>query len=144
MNSEGYPTRGQSLWLNRLPALPNQRTAIPVKGISLPQGVAEMDFSGSPVYSKKIKKMAATGRSLKSILCCLQISEAQETARELWPVYRESLGLDGYVTVEPASTEENDTIAIIREAFYTWRKMGRANAMISLPALHSMSLRSKG
>jgi transaldolase len=120
MNRKAYSFLGDAIWVDPLP-LTTAR-------------IDEETLSGCSQYTKKIKRMSATGRSLKSMLRYLQVSDGQRAARELWPVYKESLGRDGYVTVEAAPMVNSDTAAIVREACYIWRRLGSPNAMISLPA----------
>ena len=111
-----------------------RRTESHVKDISYHGGVDEEKLSKGAEYAKKIKRMSATGRSLKSMLRYLRVSDGQRAAKEFWPVYKESLGLDGYVIVETAPMVNSNTAAIFREACYTWRRLGSPNAMLSLPA----------
>lgn len=105
-----------------------------VVDINFPDDIDEKVVAGCPVYMKKIKKMCATGRSLKSIFRSLQIHEAQGLARKLGPIYRQSLGVDGYVIFELSNTPGASTGTITREAFYTWRRLASPNTMINIPA----------
>jgi transaldolase len=134
MNEEAYSFLGDTILIDPLPLTLPRGTASLIKDISYRRGVDEATLSGCSEYAKKIKRMSATGRSLKSMLRYLQVNDGQRAARELWPVYKESLGLDGYVIVEMAPMVNSSTVSIFREACYTWRRLGSANVMLSLPA----------
>jgi len=64
----------------------------------------------------------------------LAIADIREAADILRPVYQETRGRDGYVSLEVSPYLANDTKATIDEARRLWKAVARENVMIKVPA----------
>lgn len=64
----------------------------------------------------------------------LAVEDIQEAAVFLLPVYEASERRDGYVSMEPSPYLAHDTQATVDEATRLWKRVGRENLMIKVPA----------
>jgi transaldolase len=63
----------------------------------------------------------------------LAVRDIQDAADVLLPVYRDTAGVDGYVSLEVAPDVASDTHASIEEGRRLWREVNRPNLMIKIP-----------
>jgi transaldolase len=64
----------------------------------------------------------------------LIVEDIQSAADVLRPVYSNSDGLDGFVSLEVSPGSAHDTAATIAEARHLWQVVARPNVMIKVPA----------
>ena len=64
----------------------------------------------------------------------MAIEDIRDAADVLRPVYEQTLGRDGYISLEGSPYLANDTDATIAEALRLWAGVGRANLMMKVPA----------
>src|SRR6266566_9287591 len=64
----------------------------------------------------------------------LAIHDIQEAADALSPVYEQTQGRDGYISIEVSPYLAMQTDATIEEARRLWRSIGRRNLMVKVPA----------
>src|SRR5688572_20510940 len=64
----------------------------------------------------------------------LVVEDIQSAADVLAPLYHDSTGLDGFVSLEVSPGSAHDTEATIAEALHLWRVVARPNVMIKVPA----------
>jgi transaldolase len=64
----------------------------------------------------------------------LVVEDIQSAADMFQPVYRDSAGLDGFVSLEVSPGAAHDTDATIAEARHLWKVVARPNVMIKVPA----------
>lgn len=80
-----------------------------------------------------IKKSPA-GVSDEEIYKMIAIEAVQQVADVFLPVYRQTAGQDGYISIEVSPLLAHDTEATIREARELFKKVDRRNVMIKIPA----------
>jgi transaldolase/glucose-6-phosphate isomerase len=64
----------------------------------------------------------------------IAVQSVQELADVFLPVYEETSGRDGFVSIEVSPLLAYDTEATIREARELWELVGRKNVMVKVPA----------
>ena len=81
-------------------------------------------------------KVCELGKSLndEQIYQTLAIEAVQEVADVFLPVYRRTLGYDGYVSIEVSPLLAYDTEHTLNEARELFQKVNRPNVMIKIPA----------
>ena len=131
---------GQSVWLDNI-----KRSLIAggglqelidqgVVGITSNPSIFENAIAGSGDYDDSIADLAAAGKSPMEIYEALAIEDIANAADLLVPVYEETDGLDGYVSLEVDPTLAHDTAETRAEARRLFAEVGRPNVMIKVPA----------
>ena len=131
---------GQSVWydnLNRQLAVSGELRRMAAEdnvtgGTSNPS-IFEKAVSGSDVYNEDIRRLADSGRDVDAIFDELTVTDIQQCADILRPVYDATGGADGYVSLEVPPDLAYDTAATTREAKRLFATLDRPNAMIKIP-----------
>jgi transaldolase len=92
--------------------------------------------SGSE-YDVDIAKLSSDGAARDDILLRLMIDDVRSAADELAPVYDESRGQHGYVSLEVLPELAEDADATVAMAVDLFRQVDRPNALIKVPATRS-------
>jgi transaldolase/glucose-6-phosphate isomerase len=134
---------GQSIWLDyiRRSLITGGELARMVDkdgltGVTSNPTIFEKAISGSSDYDEAIKEQLkkdphTVARSLYEELI---VGDIQMAADVLRPVYDETQGKDGYVSLELSPNLAYDTESSIKEARYFWKLVDRANVMLKVPA----------
>lgn len=132
---------GQSIWMDFL-----RRSAIDsgelkqlidqdgVSGVTSNPSIFEKAIAGSHDYDEAVLTLARQGKSVQEIYEALTVEDIQRTANLFRPVYDRLDGKDGFVSLEVSPTLAGDTAGSIQEAHRLWKKVGRPNLMIKIPA----------
>lgn len=131
---------GQSYWLDNL-------TQHLIAGGELTQWISERGLKGitanpttfgealtSRDYDRHIQSLAQEGLSTKDIYETLLIHDVQQACDLLHGVYRETDGLDGYVSLEVSPHLAHETEATMAEARRYVERVNRPNLYIKVPA----------
>ena len=132
---------GQSIWLDYtrrdLIATGQLRRLIEEDGLSgmtSNPSIFEKAIAHDDYYDDEIREMAFHGRSPISIYEILSQEDIQSAADAFRPVYDETDGRDGYVSLEVNPHLAHDTRGTIVEARRLWRALDRPNVFIKVPA----------
>ncbi len=85
-------------------------------------------------YDRHIESLTQEGRSTKEIYEALLIHDVQQACDLFSDVYRETGGLDGYVSLEVSPHLAHDTEATMAEARRYVERVNRPNLYIKVPA----------
>jgi transaldolase len=85
-------------------------------------------------YDAGLAPLARAGKTGEEIFWELAIEDIQAAADLLRPLYDESQGGDGYVSLEVNPYLANDTLQTQSEARRLWQRVNRPNLMIKIPA----------
>jgi transaldolase len=131
---------GQSIWMDNLSRdlltsgeLTHLIAARGVLGITSNPAIFEKAIVGNAVYDHDIEVGISTGKSLEEIYESLIFTDIQMAADQLLPVYQQSQGIDGYVSIEVPPTISADTEKTISEALRYYQAINRPNVMIKIP-----------
>jgi len=106
-----------------------------LKGVTSNPSIFEKAIGQSDEYAEAIAQFLASGdRDEGEIYEHLAIADIQAAADVLAPVYAETEGRDGYVSLECSPYLANDTEATVAEAQRLWRIVDRPNLMVKIPA----------
>lgn len=105
-----------------------------VRGITSNPSIFEKAITGSTDYDQDLHRLVDEGKSTEEIYTALVLEDIGRAADMLRPIYDESGGLDGYVSLEVSPTLANDTEGTINEARRLFAALGRPNVMIKVPA----------
>jgi transaldolase/glucose-6-phosphate isomerase len=131
---------GQSIWLDfiRRDLIENGDLRRMVdqdglSGVTSNPSIFEKAIAGGGAYDVAIARLGAQGLSAGAIYEQLAIGDIRDAADALRPVYDETDGADGFVSLEVSPHLARDTTATIAEARRLWRAVDRPNAMIKVP-----------
>jgi transaldolase/glucose-6-phosphate isomerase len=104
-----------------------------LRGVTSNPSIFEKAIAGSNDYDKAISAMAHEGKTTGEISRALMIQDVQHAADLLHPVYYQTEGRDGYVSIEVSPLLAHDTGGTIKEARQLWDDLYRPNVMIKVP-----------
>jgi transaldolase/glucose-6-phosphate isomerase len=105
-----------------------------VVGVTSNPSIFEKAIAHSTDYDEATETLVAEGKTASEIYEALAIEDIKNTADLLYPVYEETDGLDGYISLEVDPTLANDTEATVAAARRLFATLGRPNVMIKVPA----------
>jgi transaldolase / glucose-6-phosphate isomerase len=133
---------GQSPWLDYL-----QRSLIEkgelrtlierdgLKGVTSNPSIFEKAIGETNEYAEALNKFQAQAdHSISAIYEHLAIADIRAAADVLRPVYEQTHGRDGYISLECSPYLANDTEATVGEAQRLWAAVDRPNLMVKVPA----------
>lgn len=95
--------------------------------------IFEKAITGSSDYDDDIRRFSAAGATPAAVFEALAVADVQSACDFFLPVYRDTDGNDGLVSLEVSPTLAHDTRATIEEAARLWHLLARPNAMIKIP-----------
>jgi transaldolase/glucose-6-phosphate isomerase len=132
---------GQSLWLDNIERrmLKNGEMAAmiqrgDIRGVTSNPSIFQKAISSSHDYDETLKPLVWSGLSAREAFFDLAVEDIQNTADLFRPLYEESRGGDGYVSLEVSPDLAHDTAGTVEEAKILWNKVNRPNLMIKIPA----------
>jgi len=105
-----------------------------LRGVTSNPSIFEKAIAGSNDYDDSLRRLSGQGRSPQEIYEALAIEDIQMAADVLRPVYDETDGNDGYVSLEVSPDLAHDTEGTIEEARRFFAAVDRPNVMIKVPA----------
>ena len=135
--------QGQSVWLDFI-----RRSLITsgdlnrlidedgVRGMTSNPAIFEKAIAGSADYDESLRRALQRNPhgEIKALYEILAIEDIQMAADVLRPIYEETRGADGYVSLEVSPALAHDTEGTIAEAERLWKTVNRPNLMIKVPA----------
>ena len=133
---------GQSPWLDYLKRSLIEkgelRTLIErdgLKGVTSNPSIFEKAIGETDEYADALKQFQAQAdHSISEIYEHLAIADIRAAADVLRPVYEQTQGRDGYISLECSPYLANDTEATVAEALRLWAAVERPNLMVKVPA----------
>jgi transaldolase len=105
-----------------------------LRGVTSNPAIFEKAILGSPDYDDELTSAAREGLSAREVYRRLAVQDVQAAADVLRPVYDESGGADGFVSLEVAPRLAHDTEGTLEQARLYWGLVDRPNVMIKIPA----------
>lgn len=105
-----------------------------IRGVTSNPTIFMNAIGKSQDYDESLKPMAGLGLSSEAVFFRLAIEDIQAAADLFLPLYRESIGGDGYVSLEVNPYLAQDTERTLVQAKELWHKVDRPNLMIKIPA----------
>ena len=137
---EQLASLGQSIWIDNidrrlLDSGDLQRLiAQGVRGLTSNPSIFEKAIAGSTAYDSAIAVHASEELSADAILERLIVEDIRRAADLFKPVFDQTRGVDGFVSIEVPPALARDTQGTINAAQRLWRLVDRPNAMIKIPA----------
>jgi len=130
---------GQSIWLDfiRRSILENgelqEYVEKGLRGVTSNPSIFDKAISDGEEYDQTITDLTSQGKSTHEIYEALAVADIQKACDILSPVYEQSGGEDGYVSLEANPHLAHDTQGTIEEAKRLWDLVDRPNLMIKVP-----------
>lgn len=131
---------GQSIWLDYIDrGILNDgtlRTLIDrdrLAGLTSNPAIFEKAIAHGDHYAEAIAGLHAAQADRETIYEQLILTDIGHAADQFLPVYEQSEGLDGYVSIEVSPLLARDSEATIAEARELWQRLQRPNIMIKVP-----------
>ncbi len=105
-----------------------------LRGMTANPTIFEKAISEGTEYDDPIRSLAAEGRSPLHIYEALATEDVRLATDFFRPIYEETGGGDGFVSLEVSPALAHDTQATIAEAHRLWAQVNRPNLMIKVPA----------
>lgn len=132
--------QGQSYWLDNLTRgkirsgeLKRRIEEEGLRGITSNPSIFMKAITGSDDYDTQIAELAAEDKSAGEIYEALAIQDIQEACDVLRPVYDETDGKDGFVSLEVSPHLAHETDGTMEEARRLYSKVDRPNCFIKIP-----------
>jgi transaldolase/glucose-6-phosphate isomerase len=105
-----------------------------VRGVTSNPSIFEKAIAGSADYDDAIRALADSNKTAEQIYEALALEDIRRTADLLRPIYHETEGVDGYVSLEVSPTLAHDTGGTLADARRLFAVLARPNVMIKVPA----------
>jgi len=105
-----------------------------LRGVTSNPSIFEKAISEGEEYDEDLAALAAEGLSTQSIYENLAVEDIQRACEILEPVYEQSGGADGFVSLEANPHLAHNTAGTILEIQRLWEMVDRDNLMIKVPA----------
>lgn len=131
---------GQSIWMDNLSRdlvesgeLKKLLETRGLRGITSNPAIFEKAIAGNKIYDADIEAAIRAGKPLMEIYETLVFEDIRNACDIFLPIYEESEGLDGYISIEVPPTIAHDTQKTIEEARRYHKEVNRPNLMIKIP-----------
>ncbi len=132
---------GQSIWYDNIERsllkngeIERMIKAGEIRGVTSNPSIFQNAIAKSTDYDSALQPMAWSDWDAEDIFFQLAIEDIQETADLFLPLYLETNGSDGFVSLEVNPKLAYDTEGTIKQAKELWSRVNRNNLMIKIPA----------
>lgn len=105
-----------------------------VRGITSNPSIFQKAMTGTDAYDEQLRGLIDEGVSIEDSYWALVVSDILDALDVLRPVFDESGGVDGYVSVEVDPTLARDTAGTIAAARALDKRINRPNLYVKIPA----------
>jgi transaldolase len=131
---------GQSVWYDNIRRgllesgeMGRMVAAGEIRGVTSNPTIFEHAIARSEEYDSAIRRLAGRKITAEQAYETLALEDIRAAADIFRPVYDESGGLDGYISLEVAPNLANNPGGTMREAVRLYQAVGRPNIMIKIP-----------
>ncbi len=131
---------GQSYWLDNLTrtmlrdgALERRVREAGLRGVTSNPKIFDRAISGGEAYDEQIEELVRQGLPVDEIYERLAVDDVRSACDVLRPVFDESDGADGFVSLEVSPYLLHDTEATVAEARRLFDAVDRPNVLIKIP-----------
>lgn len=105
-----------------------------IRGVTSNPTILEKAITTSSLYDEQIKRLSYEGKSTEDIYWRIVMDDIKSATQILRPVWEESGGEDGYVSLEVSPTLAHDAEGTLNQARWIWQEVNAPNLMIKVPA----------
>ncbi|KAL0385263.1 UNVERIFIED_CONTAM: Transaldolase [Sesamum radiatum] len=132
-----YEMEGQSPWYDNLcrpvtDLIPLIESG--VRGVTSNPAIFQKAISTSSAYNDQFRELVQSGKDIESAYWELVVKDIQDACKLFEPIYDQTDGADGYVSVEVSPKLADDTENTIEAAKWLHQWVDRPNVYIKIPA----------
>jgi transaldolase len=105
-----------------------------IRGVTSNPTIFMNAITKSQDYDESLLRLAGSDAHAEEVFFHLAIEDIQEAADLFFPLYQQSSGGDGYVSLEVNPFLANDPQGTLAQARQLWQRVDRPNLMIKIPA----------
>lgn len=105
-----------------------------LRGMTSNPTIFEKSIAGGNAYDDQIRELGTQGLSTAEIATKLFVTDIRNACDVMMPVYRDSDGADGFISIEVNPKLAAHTEETLAEARQLWKEIDRPNLMIKIPA----------
>jgi transaldolase/glucose-6-phosphate isomerase len=132
---------GQSIWYDNIERkllkngeMEHMITLGEIRGVTSNPSIFQNAIANSTDYDSAIQPMSWANWNSEEIFFQLAIEDIQETADLFLPLYNQTKGKDGFVSLEVNPKLAYDAEKTFTQALALWKRVNRKNLMIKIPA----------
>jgi transaldolase len=132
--------QGQSVWLDSIQRgqiksgeLKQLTQTVALRGETANPSIFEKAITGSSDYDSDIQALAGQGKDANATYEKLATDDVRAACDVFRPIYEESDGADGFVSIEVSPRLAFDTDGTIKEAKRFWETVSRPNLLVKIP-----------
>jgi len=131
---------GQSAWLDNInrsilqSGKLKELIGLGLRGMTSNPSIFDKSIRTSSDYDERIEELSSQGKSTFDIYDDLTVRDVQDAADIFREVYKNTNGLDGYVSLEVSPKLAFDVKKTIEDAWRLYKKVNRVNVMFKIPA----------
>ena len=140
-NTQALSDAGVSIWLDDLSrerlesgSLEQLIAENNVVGVTTNPSIFAAALAKGEAYEPQVRELAASGTDTDAAIETITTEDVRRACDVFAPIYQESGGVDGRVSIEVSPLLANDTDATIAEAKRLYEIVDRENVMIKIPA----------
>ena len=104
-----------------------------IRGVTSNPSIFQKAIAGSDAYDKDIHDQLGAGKSAAEIFQTVAVKDIQDACDLFRPIYDESNGADGFVSIEVLPSLARDTEGTMDNARVLWKAVDRPNLMVKVP-----------
>jgi transketolase len=142
---------GQSFWLDSLSRqlLDDGSLAARIRdqglsGVTSNPAIFAESIGDSPLYDTRLRIALETREDAEEVYLALAVDDVRDACDLLLPVYQETDGADGFVSLEVSPHLAYDAVTTVHQARALWDAVGRPNLLVKVPGtrpgLHAVEL----
>jgi len=132
---------GQSLWYDNIQRrlLENGELAAmirrgEIRGVTSNPSIFHNAIAKSADYDSALAPLAVSGLGSEAIFWHLAMEDIRAACDLFLPLYEQTMGVDGYVSLEVSPLLASDTAGTIAQAKELWAQLNRPNLIVKIPA----------
>ncbi len=132
-------TEGQSVWQDDISremltsGLLQERIELGIRGVTSNPTIFQKAIASGDAYDEDITRLLGQDLAIEDIFQTLAVKDIQDACDLFRPIYDESQGEDGFVSLEVLPNLARDTEGTLANARILWAAVDRPNLMVKVP-----------
>ncbi|MBA3275902.1 MAG: transaldolase [Chloroflexia bacterium] len=131
--------QGQSVWQDDISrdmltsGLLQERMDLGIRGVTSNPTIFQKAIASGHAYDEDITRLLGNNLAIEDIFQTLAVKDIQDACDLFRPIYDESHGEDGFVSLEVLPNLARDTEGTLANARVLWKAVDRPNLMVKVP-----------
>jgi transaldolase len=134
-----YDAEGQSVWQDDISrdmlnsGLLQERIDLGIRGVTSNPTIFQKAIASGEAYDEDILEMLGQNLPIEEVFQTLAVKDIQDACDLFLPLYDQSQGTDGFVSLEVLPSLARDTQGTLDNARVLWKAVDRPNLMVKVP-----------